>query len=435
MTVAKHYTAPKAKAKNNEPSWFVVILLSGILSGMLLFTIGWYMSLPETQRTAVIDKLVATKDIFPGIMGLNQSKLLLVMGVDMPPLGSTDDYHAVRTDTMMLVKLDNGSKRINVVSIPRDSKVYIAGSNRVDKINAAFTYGGPESTVATVESTLGVDIDNYIVANIRGVRDFIDALGGIDIYVEKPMHYRDRTAGLNINLEPGYQHLNGVQAEGFLRFRHDALGDIGRIRRQQQFINAVSAKVKDPETLLRIKPILSASNKFVLTDMSTQDLIRLAMFAKDMDKSGVQTATLPGRPSLNSAVSYWIIDPQAAEAVLNRLIVGVNSSEELGVNEKPTVGLLYTSSHQGQVADYRAKLEAEGFDVVCRSQVRRSTTKVITHNAAATQKTSARLLETMPALSSAQLIFSPHGGTFETNSCGRSDYTIVLGEDRSASNQ
>lgn len=434
MTVAKHYSSsPSAK----EPSWFLVVLLSGIISGVLLFTIGWYLSLPTAEKDAVFKNILSAGDIFPGIPGLTRPKVLLVMGVDMPPKGSgQDDYKYVRTDTMMLVKLDTFHKKVNIVSIPRDSRVFIPGTQRSDKINAAFTYGGPDLAVATVEQTFGVEVDNYVVVNVRGVRDFVDALGGIDLYVEKPMHYRDRTAGLNINLETGQQHLDGEQAEGFLRFRHDALGDIGRIRRQQQFIAAVTTKLKDPRTLLGIKPMLTASNNHILTDLATPELISLVLFGKELKRSSFQVATLPGHPSSSSYVSYWIIDKEPAEEVLNRLIIGLEDEiDPAAIEAGPTVGILYTSSHAEGIEAYQTQLEADGFKVVCKLKLNRTASRVIIHNNRQLKEIEQKIQRSNKAFKNAQLIFSPPGGTFETNSCGRSDFTVVLGEDtRSAVN-
>jgi hypothetical protein len=169
--------------------------------------------------------------------------------------------------------------------------------------------------------------------------------------------------------------------------------------------------------------------------MSTQDLIALALFGKDLQKSDFQVATLPGRPSLYSAVSYWIIDPGPAEDVLNQLIVGIHDTENESGEDRPTVGILYTPNHADELNDYTAKLEERGFKVVCKLGLRRTSTRLVTHNTGLSPETQQRLQHTNRALEDAQLIFSPHGATFETNSCGHSDYTIILGDDtRSAAN-
>ncbi len=422
MTVAKNYTA-----SHKEPSWFIVVMLSGIMSGILLFTLGWYLSLPDLQKDVVVQKIMSAGDIFPGIVGLNRSKVLLVMGVDMPPIGSKQAYSQVRTDTMMLVRLDPAHKKVNIVSIPRDSKVFIPGYS-TNKINSAFTLGGADLAVSTVEQTFGIDVDNYLVINTRGVRKVVNALGGIDIYIEKPMHYRDRTAGLNIQLDPGQHHLNGEEAEGFLRFRHDAYGDIGRIRRQQQFIAAVSQKLKDPSVLLKVKPLIDASNEFVITDMTPQEMVRLVLFGKDMKKSNFQVATLPGHPSMNSAISYWIIDPESAETMLNQMIIGIQPEQFDDEQRMPSVGILYTAANAEDIPAYAGTLEQEGFRVLCKSRVRQSNSRLITHDGQLPKSNEEKLLQSSPVLQDAQLIFSPHGATFESNSCANSDYTVILGD-------
>ncbi len=427
MTVAKQYPLPKAQHPTKEPSWFSLILMSGVISGVILFALGWFFSLPAPHKSEVLHKILSAGDIFPGIIGLDRPKILLVMGVDMPPRGAKDAYKAVRTDTMMLVKLDTQHNNVNIVSIPRDSKVFIAGGHGVDKINAAFTYGGAELATSTVEDAFGVEIDNYLVLNIRGVREFVEALGGVDLYVEKPMYYRDRTAGLNIALQPGQQHLNGREAEGYLRFRHDALGDIGRIRRQQQFVSATIKKLKDPQILLSIKPLLTATNEYTLTDMATPDLVGLVLFAKDLDPSRFQVATLPGHPSSRGQISYWVVDPVPAEAVLNRLILGIR--DEVETHAKPTVGILYTQAYQDDIAPYKSILATQGFQVKCQLALRRATTKLVIHNNGLPRRNESKLQQSNPILKHAQLIFSPHGTTFETNACSHSDYTVILGED------
>lgn len=418
-----------------EPSWFMVILISGMLTGILMFTIWWYWSLPQPQRAMVTQKIQHLTDLFPGIGGMNRSKVILLMGVDLPPPGTRNANDPVRTDTMMLTRVDPYDKTINVVSIPRDSKVFLPGYGGVYKINAAYAFGNAELAIKTVEESFGVEVDNYLVANIDGVREFVDALGGINIYVEKPMRYRDRSAKLDINLRPGLQHLNGEEAEGYLRFRYDAYGDIGRIRRQQNFLSAVSKKLKDPKVLFKIKPLIDAKNEHIKTDLSTGELVQLAMFAKDLKPADVHTATIPGHPSTTSQISYWIIDREKSEQVLNQMIVGVRGSRNTTSDSPMTIGILFSPSHQDTIDSLMERLRSEGYDVVCKAPLTQSRTSLVSHNADGSSMDSATLRYLIPSLKDAQLIFSPHGGTFETNSCGQTDYTIVLGEDTRSTHQ
>jgi LCP family protein required for cell wall assembly len=417
-------TPPKLKSKSDLP-WFVVILVTGVLTGLLLFTLGWYYMLPSGQKEQLFSH---PETLLPDVMGFAAPKVFLVMGVDMPPRGSKQDYTGVRTDTMLLARLDDKQHRVSVVSIPRDSKVYIGQG--VNKINAAFALGGPELSLDTVRQTFNVNVDNYLVVNLRGVKDFIDALGGMDLYVEKAMNYDDNTAKLHIHFQPGYHHLNGALAEGYLRFRHDETGDIGRIRRQQQFIAALSSKFKDPATLLKIPSIIQAMQDHILTNASAQDLIRLAFAGKSLDKSNIRFATMPGTAGMDGGVSYWLIHPQEAEAVLNQFIQGVEPSEDQkGIESSPKVGILYTAGYKAELPLYKETLTQAGFQVSCSQTVKKTVTRVVMHNTTFAKSVETALRGTRQDLAHVQLIFAPHGSTLETNACGTTDYTVILGED------
>jgi LCP family protein required for cell wall assembly len=320
-----------------------------------------------------------------------------------------------------------------VVSIPRDSKVYISGNHGIDKINAAHAIGGPDLAVQTVQDSFGIPIDNFIVINLRGVRDLVDAIGGIDIYVEKPMHYTDNTAKLFINFEPGQYHLDGKQAEAFLRFRHDQLGDIGRIRRQQQFVMAVTKKLRDPSIVFKLPELVKISNQYVETDLTPNELLTLGFFGKDLNMNAVRTATLPGHPG-GIKVSYWVIDPEPAQMILDRLILDNpqplfgNSGNDSGKPLK--VGVFYDPDLAPTIPALVKNLGEKNFNVVCQEPQRRSGTQIIEHTARTTDDLTDGLRGLDGRLANARLIFAPVGTTFENNACSvGEDYTLVLGAD------
>ena len=203
------------------------------------------------------------------IFGRQQNILLL--GVDSNGKG-TDQWKGTRSDTIIVLNVDPASHSVNAISIPRDSKVYIAGNHGVDKINAAHAYGGIDTAKKTIEDTLGIKINRYICVHDEGVREVIDALGGIPIYVEKRMKYDDYAGKLHINLDKGTHILSGQEAVGYLRFRHDALGDIGRTRRQQWFLRGFLERVQSPQTISKIPEIINISKKYIKTDMSIYEL-------------------------------------------------------------------------------------------------------------------------------------------------------------------
>ncbi|GAA6527298.1 LCP family protein [Intrasporangium sp. DVR] len=151
-----------------------------------------------------------------------------------------------RTDTIMLVHVSESGGKPVLISIPRDSYVPIPdhGSN---KINAAFTFGGPKLLTQTVEQVTGLHINGYLEIGLGGFAGMVDALGGVEICVPRDM--KDDKAG--IDLAKGCQVLDGRNALGYVRSRYeDPLGDIGRAARQRQFLGALMKQSATPSTVL-----------------------------------------------------------------------------------------------------------------------------------------------------------------------------------------
>ena len=139
-------------------------------------------------------------------------KNIVVMGVD------ERDTDAGRSDTLFVVMLDPKNNNVSLLSIPRDTMVRVPGRGW-DKINHAFAYGGHKLTQQTVEEFLGIQINNYVVVDFSGFKDLVNAIGGIDINVEKDMYYEDPYDNLVIDLQQGRQHLDGEKAIQYVRYR------------------------------------------------------------------------------------------------------------------------------------------------------------------------------------------------------------------------
>lgn len=228
---------------------------------------------------------------------------------------------------MMLVNVDPLTKTVGIVSIPRDSRVRVDGHG-MDKINAAHAFGGPELAVATVQKDFGVPVDRYLVIDTQGLKKVFQVLGPVEVLVEKRMNYVDHAAGLHVNLEPGVHRLTPEQLEEYVRFRHDARGDIGRIERQQWFIRAMTNKLKEPQVVWRLPELIQLAHEYVQTDLSLEEMAKLANFGKDIQPQAVQTATLPGVASSRYGGSYWLLDPFGSAIVFNRLLgTSIDASE------------------------------------------------------------------------------------------------------------
>ena len=229
--------------------------------------------------------------------------MILIMGVD------TREDDVGRSDTMMVAAVDPRKKQASLLSVPRDTRVHIEGYG-YEKINAAFMLGGRKLAQSTVEDFLGTPIDHYVMINNRAFKKVIDAIGGIDIDVEMRMDYEDPwddDGGLVIDLYPGYQHLNGKQAIGYVRYR-DEEGDIGRIARQQKFVKAVMEKVTSPGIITDLPEIASVVYENIETDMSLRQLLELAGAFKEAKSQGLKAEMIPGEPYDNpeDGLNYWV---------------------------------------------------------------------------------------------------------------------------------
>ncbi len=342
---------------------------------------------------------------------------ILVMGVDVAK-SEGDPFKGNRSDAMLLVSIAPHGKNVNVISIPRDSKVYIADRAKPDKINHAFAYGGINLTVKTVEETFGVRVHHYIVLSNQGLVKFIDTIGGLPIYIEKDMYYNDSTGNLHINLPKGDRVLTGKEAEGYMRFRKDALGDIGRIRRQQWFFNALGARMKDPQVLVKIPEVLKVMPKYILTDLSVYELSQYAALAKSIDMTTVQVATLPGSPSQRGSISYWILDPEKTQDIINRLVY---RDKPKALDGPVSVGILYTPDMESKAIDIKQSLENIGMKVNMKSAAKLGHDHIAIHNLDLPNDVIVGIKKNVPEMKNKQTVYDPIG----LNKAAR-DFTIVL---------
>ena len=225
---------------------------------------------------------------------------ILVLGVDE----RADDVG--RSDTSFVVTLDTEAKKITVLSIPRDSRVKIAGHGW-DKFNHAFAFGGLPLSKSTAENLLGVSIHYTVTIDFKGFMRMIDALGGITIDVEKRMRYSDPyddDGGLVIDLYPGVQRLSGKEAIKYVRYR-DEEGDIGRVARQQKFLKALLKELASPQTVVRLPELAKEFYGAVKTDMPLSKILKLLPAVQEAASFGLATATVPGAPLWIKEVSYW----------------------------------------------------------------------------------------------------------------------------------
>jgi LCP family protein required for cell wall assembly len=278
-----------------------------------------------------------------GMMVAQDKMTVMIMGVD----SRADDVG--RSDTLMVATVDPNKKEAALLSIPRDTRVKIAGHG-YDKINHAYAFGGHKLSKDTVEGLIGVPIDYYILIDIKAFSRIIDAIGGVDIDVEKRMYYEDpyddsEGHPLVINLRPGMQHMNGETAIQYVRYR-DEEGDLGRITRQQKFMKAVLDKLATPSIITKLPTLIQEISSAVKTDMSVSKMISLAGIVKDAKEKGLKTTMVPGKPAYIDDISYWLPDVVALRQAL---------AETLGVKMDDKVA----NAMKQQAVEYETSIPKE----------------------------------------------------------------------------
>lgn len=342
---------------------------------------------------------------------------ILLVGVDSNG-SDTDPWRGTRSDTIVLLNIDPRTRSVNAISIPRDSKVFLADGHGVQKINASHALGGVRLTKRTVEEALGVKIDRYIVVSDSAVSKLVDALDGVPIYVEKRMNYDDYSGKLHVHLDKGPNVLNGRNAVGYLRFRHDALGDIGRTQRQQWFLRGLLEKIQTPQAIAKIPEMLNIAMTYVKTDLSLYEMSQYAALAKSFDIGKIEVATLPGAPNKHGSTSYWILDPEKTQEVVNRLIY--RDTPEI-TDGRLAAGIMYSPDKKDEAMALKAELEELGYEVNCNGRGKLPHSQFIANTNYVSNQFFNSLKRKIPQIKDDQFVYDPNKFY-----CSNSDFVVII---------
>lgn len=297
----------------------IVLVAGGLTLGLYLYTLS-----QVTVGTGEVAARRQRADAFGWPLRLAGRVNILLIGVDVTLDNKRRVLNVARADSLLLISFDPERRRIAALSIPRDTRAQIPGFGET-KINASYAYGGPRLTIKTVEKLLGVSIDHYIKLGAESFTHMIDAIGGIEIDVEKDMKYTDTWAGFTVDLKKGRQHLNGTQATGYIRFRHDALGDIGRVERQHKVFMTLVRQLRQPSTILAGPHLLRVFAENTQTTLTPGELATLGLFALRTKEVPLRIETLPG----GFAPEYWDPDTPKLRVLIADMIYGVSRDELL----------------------------------------------------------------------------------------------------------
>ena len=268
---------------------FLVIIIAIVIFAGVIF--GMSMALYNGNWKACL------ADIASNFLGGVETKYVLILGV-------SEDISTELTDTIMVAGYNPDTGKAFLVSIPRDTYVGNSTSRAKasDKINAQYQQG-IEETILAAEEITGLEIDDYIVVKTSMLIEMVDLIGGVDFDVPIDMDYDDPTQDLHIHLSAGMQTLNGDQAEGLLRFRHNNDGssypssygdnDYGRMRTQREFMKAVATQTLSFGNITKINGIINAVTDNLVTNMSTKELLAYVPKLAVFDTANLVTEQIP----------------------------------------------------------------------------------------------------------------------------------------------
>lgn len=244
------------------------------------------------------------------------------------------------TDTIIYLKYNVETGKIGMMSIPRDTSIVSNPTlSSVYKINYMYQSKGIMSLVNQVENMLDVNIDYYLVFDASMLKEMVDAIGGVEVDVPIRMKYDDGSQDLHIDLQPGKQVLNGEQAEGFVRFRHNndmtvgyPMGDVQRTEVQQNFIKSFISQVLSAKNISKIPDLINIGLKNTETNITAREATKYITDASKIDISGMYSCTAPGDlkdvgDKSSNWMSFYILNKSEAQNIIKTKFPsdGINS--------------------------------------------------------------------------------------------------------------
>lgn len=303
-----------------------VLLCSG--AGILYYTSSHYVD----TSADLSDESNPINPIFEPFLKSKEPFNILVLG---------GDKVAHNSDTMMLVNFDPATVKVNIMSIPRDTKVTI--ENKTRKINYAFPHGGIDLAVQTVSELLDVNIKYYVFVDTSAFVKIIDLLGGVDYYIPADMDYDDPTQNLHIHLKKGQQTLDGKKAEQFVRFRHPNKwtkelrqyydgSDLKRTEAQQNFLKELMRQKLNIQYLPKLNSIINVAFESVETNFTLSEIVKLTGYISKFKIDNVTFIPMPGK-EYGASPWYWLCDVPATRKIMAESFKGTGTFVNVDVKK------------------------------------------------------------------------------------------------------
>lgn len=232
----------------------------------------------------------------------------LLAGVDLND-GETSSYS--RSDTMMLIKANFDTGDIDLISLPRDSRVSVDGT--MTKLNHSHSKGGIDLTIQTIRDWLNVDLDYYVQMDFQAVKDIVDGIGGIDYTVPKGVNFEFE----GVTIKEGPQHMNGADALAYLRHRKGyAEGDLGRVKAQQEFLKVLLKEAISPDKITSIPSYVRTYFDRVTTNIPWNLIVGMLTKVGNLHTDSLHTKIIPGEGMYIGDVSYYVVDEEKTQKMI-----------------------------------------------------------------------------------------------------------------------
>lgn len=309
--------SPQKKAKKKSSTLSLVIKIGLLLASSLLIcatAYGIYLTKKAEHAADKAYEVIENREVSDmrdaKVQPVEDNVSILFVGVDDSEKRAQGSESS-RSDALILATLNNKTKTVKLLSIPRDSFVYIPHVNYRDKINHAHAYGGTLATIETVEQLFEIPIDYYVRMNFNAFIDVVDALGGIEAEVPYTLHEKDEFDRNTVNLQPGLQKLNGSEALALARTRKKD-SDIERGKRQQEILKAIAKQASSVTALTKYDDVIEAVGDNMKTDMSFTEMKSFfGYLTAGMPR--IDSLTLGGYDDMSTGVYYYKLDEESLE--------------------------------------------------------------------------------------------------------------------------
>ncbi len=260
-------------------------------------------------------------------------------------LGCDELKFAKHADAIMLLSYEPRTRFLDVLSIPRDTKVSCSqelswrGYRKISEIYALVYRKSKSfdeaclSSKEAMENLLEMEIPFYLQIDYQGVANIVDTIGGVTVNIDEPMDYDDNAGGFHIHFAVGERGLNGNGALKYVRFRDRLLGDKGRIERQQGLIKLIFQKMREPKIMLKIPKIYRNMKNNIWTNLEFWDFLALANEMRGFDQENLRVQSLPGKSEYIRGADYWVPDKKMSEEVVQVIM----NSYRIGGKASPPI--------------------------------------------------------------------------------------------------